>query len=256
MLILKRFSIFFIPILIFISFFLLFFGALWYYYLLLINIIIILFSLWYLLGQRVSLFDFLNFLFCPLAFFVGSFLFFTFLESVIVKVIILFFVPIFIFIYYNKLFKEFYNKPLWQINSFKYLIYYSQIIALWFLASSFFGLIIFINLSTYLVLGLLIVILIIFFNQFNWLAELTKAEKTWLVYLIFFVIFLENIFILNLLPLNLYFKGLFLTTIYYLFCQGYQLSQKNSLGLSKYLWKNLIIVIIILLLTLLAGNYF
>jgi len=255
MLIFKRFLVFSLPLLIFLSFFWLFFQPQWYYYLFLLNILIIIFNLWYLIGRKTILNDFLNFLFTPLFFISGSFILYTFLENSLIKTILLFLIPIAVFIFYNKIFFEFYKKPIWQLKSFKYLIYYFQLFSLWFLASSFFGLIIFINFSAVIASGLLLIFLIIFFNQFSWSEELSQEEKAWLTFLIFLVTFLESIIILNLLPLSFYFKGLILTVVYYLFCQGFLLTKQSSLGVAKYFINKFFIIILIIFLTWLFSNY-
>ena len=254
MLIVKRFLVFGLPFLIFLVYLLSFWRAGWYYDLFLVSLIITLFSFWYLLGRKLSLTDFLNFLFSPIFFIGSSLLFFTFLESLALKVILIFLVVCLIFMFYNKIFQEFYKNQIWQLKSFKSLVYYLQILSIWFLASAFFGLIIFINFSTVLALGLLILILLIFFGQFIWFNELMREEKLWIVYTIFSAVFIESAVVVNLLPLSLYFKGLLITVIYYLFSQGFLASKSSGTLSNKYFVRNFIIILILIAM-ILAFNF-
>lgn len=254
MLILKRFLVFGLPLLVFISYFLLFLEATWFYYIFIIIILIFLFCSWYLLGQKLGSGDFLNFLLIPIFYIASSFLFFTFLEWVVLKIILILLVVFTIFLFYNKIFQEFYKNQIWQMKSFRNIIFYLQILSVWFLTSAFCGLIIFINFSTVLALSILAIILLIFFEQYIWYNELTDKSNIRFSLLIFLIIIIESLIIVKLLPISFYFKGLLLTIVYYLFCQGFLISKNPEDFNRTYLSKSIFFIIILLLIIFVSNN--
>lgn len=253
MLIFKRFLVFSLPFLTLLTYLFLFLRANWYYYLFCALLIIILLSTWYLLGQKLNRSDFFNFLFSPVFFIGSSLLFFTFLESLILKVILIVLVTSIIFIFYNKIFQEFYRSQIWQLRTLKNILFYLQILSLWFLACAIYGLIIFINFSIYLAILLLVVILLIFFEQFIWYNELDKEKNLTICYLIFLILIVECSIIIKLLPISLYFKGLIMTVIYYLFTQGFLATKAQKVINKAYSTKTVIFILILLILIIISN---
>jgi hypothetical protein len=254
MLIFKRSFVFGLPLLIFIAYLLLFLEASWYYYLLIVIIIITLFCSWYLLGQKLGRGDFLNFLFAPIFFISSSFLFFTFLEWPVLKILLILLVVFTTFLFYNKIFQEFYRNQIWQLKSFRNIIFYLQILSIWFLASSFYGLIIFVNFSTVLALSILAIILLIFFGQYIWYNELTEEEGVRTANFVFLIVIIESLIVIKFLPISFYFKGLLLTIVYYLFSQGYLVSIKQEVFKKVYFMRSFIFILVLLTLIIVSNT--
>lgn len=258
MLIIKRLFVYLLPLVIFILSLLLFIKASWFFYVLLLISLLIIFSCWYIIGKKTTLAEFLFLLSSPLFLIASSFIFFTFLELIYFKVIIILSIPLLIFLYFNKIFQEFYKKPIRQIEEFKNLFSLFQILALWFLASSLYGLIIFVNLSGFFAIGILISVSLIFFWQLQWLNSLIfnvpalspTVHLNFLTALVFFVIFSELALILKILPLTFYFKGFGYAAMYYLLTQGFLFSQDPQLKIKKFYFREIIIINCLIFLTL------
>lgn len=258
MLIIKRLFVYLLPLVILILFLLLLIKANWFFYVLLLIILLIIFSCWYIISQKTTLAEFLFLLSSPIFLIASSFIFFTFLELIYFKVIIILSIPLLIFLYFNKIFQEFYKKPLRQIEELKNLFSLFQILSLWFFASSLYGLIIFINLSVFLALGILIGISLLFLGQLQWLNSLIfnvptlspTAHLNFLTGLVFLIIFSELALILKILPLTFYFKGFGYTAMYYLLTQGFLLSLDPQLKIKKFYFREIIIINCLIFLTL------
>lgn len=240
MLIFKRLLVYLQPLFVISEFSLLFLMPQWFYYLLVTNVLITMLCLWYLIGSKTGLKDFFYFILTPLFIITSGFIFFVFLEIYIIGILIILIISYFIFIFYNKVFFEFYKKPLWQLKSFYHLVLYAQIISLWFFTTAIFGLIIFVNLDLYLALGLVIFFALLSFGQFCWISEISDNQlikgnlvRLNLSYLVFLILFVEIAFILKLLPLTYYFKGFIFTVTYYLFGQTFFFSSQENQALTK-----------------------
>jgi len=259
MLIIRRISVYLIPLVIFCLLFSLFLAPQWYYYVFLLINLLIIFSFWYLISHKTKLADFINLLIGAVFFINGALLFIIFLENVIFQGIIILFVSVFLFTYFNVIFKEFYKQPVWQLNNLKNYLYFGQLIALWFLTTASYGLLTFININIILACALILLVSLIFFWQALWLfAYFSNSENLSLIsqkpvslpllIIIFMAAFGETAALINLLSLTIYFKGLIFTMVYYLFCEGFFQDQEQIIK-RRLFKRSLIGVIIILILT-------
>jgi len=257
MLIFKRFSVFLLPFLVFLAFITLFFEPQWLYFLIGAVALIIVLNTWYLTGQKLDRTDFLNFLYTPILFVGSSLIFYAFLESPVIKTMMIFLVTVSIFWYFNKIFVEFYKNQVWQLSSFKPIITYLQVLTIWFMGSAFFGLIILLNFSLVLTVIILALSLVLFLNQQIWLADKRSSSGyEWLIYLIFLFIAVECVIILEMIPFSYYFKGFLITSIFYLFSQGLLINLfKDNDQPSKKNYQRLLIFASSLILTVLIFNY-
>lgn len=249
MILLNRFIPIFCPFLIFASYELLLKKPFLIYWLFPILILTVAALIWKLIGKGlITIIARWNFLISPLFLMVGGLFFILFLENQLFKHFLIFLVAFLLGLYLEAIFIYIYRHEKYQINSLENISSYINLISLLFFYSGFFGLLIFLNISVWLVVLLVLLVTVSLAYQTMWINKI-DFKKSFLYILIIGLILCQLAWVISFLPIDFYASGAFLSVVYYLLSglsRFYLLGTLNSLVIKRHLIIGSIVLILIL----------
>lgn len=219
-----------------------------YFFLYPLVFLIVFFSLFYMTGYSFSQKKLWYLFLAPILLFTGSFLFLYFVETGVIKQILIFSAGLFNWF----LFKNYYRYVVFGAEhkkSTENILSYVTVVTAFFFFSSFFALRIFMNMSLlWLELFVLILSLLLILQNF-WLEEIS-LKKNWLFLFGLCLIFAEAFWTAIFLPTHFLVNGLFMTILLYVLINLSNLTIAESLNnkiLSRYLIFGFSLTVIIFL---------
>lgn len=249
MILINRLIPFLCPLFVFISFEIIFKKPIFVYWLFTFLIIIVVTSVWKLIGKGlITITARWNFLITPLFLVLGGLLFVFFLENKIFKHLLVVFLVFLLGLFLETMFVYIYRHEKYQVNSLENISSYINLISSLFFYSSFFGLLIFLNIPFWLIALLTLIITFFLSHQTMWVNKIVSV-RSWLYILVICLILCELAWVLSFLPISFYVRGAVLSVIYYLVIG---ISRFHLLGILdvKVIRRHLIISLIVLILIL------
>lgn len=249
MIIVNRFIPFLCSLLIFASYEIFFKRPFWIYWLFPILIVAVASLIWKLIGKGLkTVIARWNFLIVPLFLMTGGLFFILFLEHQIIRHFLVFLVAVLLWLYSEAIFIYIYQHEKYQVNSLENISSYINLISALFFYSGFFGLLIFLNISIWLVVLLVLLVTVFLSYQTMWVNKIIFG-KSLLYILIIGLVLCELAWVLSFLPINFYVSGVFLSVIYYLLSGISRFHLLGTLDV-KVIRRHLIISLIMLILIL------
>lgn len=197
--------------------------------------------------------EFWGFLITPLFLVISSFLFFLFLENIILKHIFIIIVAILFGLFLENVFIFFYKSSDYQPYALENISDYINLVSVFLFSSSFFSLIIFLNFPVWTLMIALFILTLILGYQMMWVSKISFRESK-LFILIIGLIIGEVFWSLKFLPTSFYVNGLILTIIYYVLANlsSFHLQKRLDLKTTR---RYLIISSGVLILTLITAQW-
>ncbi len=205
----------------------------------------------FIIGLTFNDLNFYKQLIAPVVFLVAAILFYIFFNTLLLQKIFWILVCLALYFYIYNLWL-FYRQPSsYQAFTLENFSWYLHLAGSWFMVSSIYGLIIFINFKLYYALPLIFVFISLVFWQMWWIQKLEHKLKWWW-YITFVVICFEAFVTLLVLPLSFYLLGFWWSTVWFLTATLIFQLVKETLLWKKYLLQVALILAIAILLTFTA----
>lgn len=219
-----------------------------------ISTLIVLLSLFQLSGKNLKNEKFWRFSITPVLFFISSSLFLSFLEGEFLKQFFIFVVAVFLGVYLEVIYLWFNARPKYQAHSLDNISTHIDLLTIFFTATGFSSLIVFVGLSVwYLVLAFAIISGLLTY-QLIWTSSGSVSPGR--LYVVVISLVATEIFIVTrFLPTSIYVNGMIVTLTYYLMtglARNWILEVKEMKVVKRYF----IISIISLVLILLSAKWF
>lgn len=217
MILLSRILVFLASIMIFLGFRIGFYLPRYYLIFSIGMVIVLTFSTLFILHKKTSKIDKILFLISPLFFLMASILAGTFFDSNYFKTLFSIIAAIFISLYLESLFAYFYLPSKYQICSLENISAYINLITVFFISFSFYGLKMLFGINSYNFLGLVIfnfLFLSILIYQTFWINNILISKAKNSIFALALILS-EVYLIIFLLPSSFYVNGLFFSIIYY-----------------------------------------
>jgi len=219
------------------------------FYVILAAVLLTVFSIWRLTGQKLMSGKFWRFLITPLLFMGSAVAFYIFLEGPIFRRLFVLGVAVLLFAYLEIIFLRFHYRPKYEPYSLENITVHLDLLAIFFAASSFFSLMLFLNTNFWLLALLFVGIGFLAAGQLIWASGLTLAVG-WPPAAILVLLTGEVFYVVSFLPTSVYVNGLIVALAYYFFSgliRNWLLDIRESLVIKRYLIVSLVCLIIILL---------
>jgi hypothetical protein len=237
------------PLFVFISFEIFFRKPLWIYWLFPILIVVLVMSVWKLIGRGlITVGARWNFLIAPFFLLTGGLFFILFLENQIFKHFLVILLAVLLGLFLENIFIYIYRHDKYQVNSLENISSYLNLISTLFFCSGFFGLLTFLNISVWLLILLILLVIVSLSYQTIWINKIISG-KSWLYILIICLISCELAWTLFFLPISFYVSGAVLSIAYYLvlgISRFYLLGNLDAKIVKRHLIISLIVLILIL----------
>ena len=180
----------------------------------LISIVVLGLGVWQLAERRLLSEKFWRFMLTPILFFVSSVLFLSFLEHAFLKQLLLLVVVLLIWVYLEVLYLWFHFRPRYQVHSLENISSYLDLLTIFFTASSFLSISVFLGLSVWYLVPVFAMITGLVTYQLIWTSG--AAFRSGLPYVLTIGLVATELFIaVSFLPTTAYVSGLAVGLPYY-----------------------------------------
>ncbi len=254
MFLITRATPFFIPLIIIINFSILFYYPKSIIYIIPINILLIILGTHLLLNKRYqpnqtrkNIKQILNFLTLPLIFTISTNAFLVFINEKFLYFFIVVISAIFIFLYFETNLLYLYYPSKYLINSKENTSQYIIILNNFFLFSSLYGFLIFLNIKIWILILIATIISMLLIDFSEWHNKVKPENLLWNI-LISGLIIAEFFYVISFLPSNIYLNGIIITSIFYLIDKFNISKSKGELNKTLIIKQSLFIIIILSIL--------
>lgn len=194
-----------------------------------------------------------NFLITPLLFVASGFLLIIFLEGAVLNHLVIIFISVFYGVLLENIFHYLHQPINYQPYSLENIFNYVSLITGFFVYTSFFGLIIFLNFPLWVLLILSFLVTLVLIYQIIWINKVAVGAK--MIYLFILSLILTEVFwVVHFWPTSYLVSGLILSLIFYLIVNLARIYLKASLT-REMVKRYLLIALIVLLLTLATAQW-
>lgn len=232
------------------------------YWLILLSFAILLFSIWQLMKYKVNQ-QFFNFLIAPVIFLASAWIFLLFLQSGWIQQLIIIVTSVLYWLFIKVIFLYLFRRPKYQAHTLGNISSYLDLLAVFFISSGFFSLMIFLQLPSWyldlyffqividqiwqlLFLEALVVSLLTY--QLLWASQIPLVSGGPFIFVITLVT-TQLFLVTSFLPTSVYVKGLIVGIVFYLLSglsRNWLLNIREWKVVRRYLTIGLISLIIIL----------
>ena len=175
--------------------------------------IILSFGVMIIIGDKNSR-NFFLFLATPLFLVLGQFIFVLFLEGKLLRHIIAIVPTMILGVFLENTYVHFQKKEKYEQHSMGNILSFLSLIILYLFAASFFGFIVYLNVSLWIATFIIMFVAFIITEQVMYFHELS-FQKSWPYLVIISLVVGEFFWVINFLPSSLYVNAFILTVLYY-----------------------------------------
>ncbi len=218
------------------------------------TLVIKIFSIWYLSRRQFLTRQFFELIITPVIFLVGGLLFIIFLQGSLLKQFLVVVLALFSGVYLEVIFLRFQIRPKYQPHSLENIVTHLGLLALFFIASGLFSIIVFLGVSLLIATLIFAAVCLLLSNQLLWVSD-TTLRRSWPFAVVVSLVETEIFLVVAWLPTSVYVSGFIVALCYYL-VDG--LSRNWLLGIkeAKVFRRYLIIAGISLITVLVTAKWF
>lgn len=216
-------------------------------------LIVIVLAIFFLTGLHFKNKKLWYFFISPFLYVLGSLNFIIFLEMRWLKIGFIIVISILLGLYLENLYSFNYKPEKYQTYGMQNFSSYFNLIALFFIYTSLFGYIIFLQISVWIVLILAGIFSMLATYHTMWIAKI-NFEQSWLYILVTTLLIVQGFWVIAFLPTSIYVNAILLASIYYVVV-GLTLNQLLGILDKSVIKRYTTVLIIIILITLLSAKW-
>ena len=178
-------------------------------------VVAVVLSVWQLAGRRLRNAKFWRFLMTPVLFSLAGLLFLSFLKGPIVRQLALLGYAVAVWLYLEIIFLRFNFRPKYQIHSLENIFTHLELITIFLVSTSFFGISVFLGIALWMLTICFAVVVALFSYQVVWTSDTTMVAA-WPYAAIVALTMTEIFFAVGYLPTSVYVGGVIVAASYYL----------------------------------------
>lgn len=251
---LNRIIPYLVPIIIFILLKEIVFSPKQIYLLAFVSLLILGLSIWQLTERNLFRPKFWQFAITPVLLLASGLFFLSFLEGYLFRQFFIIILAVLIWAFLELTYLRFHLRLKYQVHALENISTYINLITVFLTVSSFFGLIIFLDFSFWILTTIFAVLIILLNYQIAYSSE-APLNSSWLYILAITLMMIEIFWSVNFLPTSIYVNGLVVTISYYLMSG---LARNWLLGIQerKVVLRYLVISFISLIIILVTAKWF